>query len=202
MKPYTIEQAEADLRAAIDADDLAEMNRLGAIVDSLDVKRPPVSLHSAALYYAEQGLRVFPLSPGTKIPIKGSGGCLDATSDPEQVNAWWTANPAANIGIATGHLIDVVDIDGLKGQTSRAKNWDRFGVIDEDCIAKVITPRPGGMHIWVPATGDGNATNIVPGVDYRGAGGYVVAPPSINEIGRYTFLGSVDTDRLAALAAA
>lgn len=63
MKPYTIEQAEADLRAAIDADNLEEINRLGRVVDDLDVKPPTVSLHAAALWYVEAGLKVFPLSP-------------------------------------------------------------------------------------------------------------------------------------------
>lgn len=201
MKHYDMAAAEADLRTAIDADDREAIDRLEKIIDDLDVHPEPVSLHSAALWFAEQGLRVFPLSPGTKIPFKGSGGCLDATSDVDKVNAWWTGNPQANIGIATGHIIDAVDIDGLKGQTSRAQNWDDlFAKIDDDCLAKVITPRPGGMHIWVPATGDGNSTNIVPGVDYRGVGGYVVAPPSINEIGRYMFLAPVrlpETSRAA-----
>jgi hypothetical protein len=202
MKPYTAADAETELRAAIDRDDLEAIKRLEKVVDDLDVHPAPVSLHSAALYYASVGLHVFPLSPGSKIPFKGSGGCRDATTDAERINAWWTGNPNANIGIATGHLVDVVDIDGFEGQASRAKNWEtNFAAIDTDALAKVVTPRPGGMHIYVPATGDGNSAGIYAGIDYRGLGGYVVAPPSINEQGSYRFFGPVTFAGLAPRAA-
>lgn len=203
MQPYTLDDLEIDLRAAIDADNLAEINRLGALVDQLTVTPPTATLHQAALWYAEQGFKVFPLTPNSKIPLKGSGGCLDATNDPEMIEKWWgQGNARLNIGLATGHMVDVVDVDGLEGQSSRAQHWDNiFAAIDADCIAKVITPRPGGMHIYVPATGDGNSAGIVPGVDYRGRGGYVVAPPSVNEQGTYKFLGTMHLDRLAQAAA-
>lgn len=202
MKPQTSADAEADLRAAIDDGDQARIEQAGAAVDHLDT-RPTPSLHSAALWYAEHGLPVFPLSPGSKIPLKGSGGCKDATTDPAMVNQWWTGNPRLNIGLATGVLVDAVDIDGPAGQQSRAQHWDDiFARIDGDALAKVLTPRRGGMHLYVPTTGDGNAAGIVPGVDYRGAGGYVVAPPSVivengkDHPGTYRFLG---TPRLAEL---
>jgi hypothetical protein len=172
-----------------------------------DTPKPVVSLLSAALYYASMGLRVFPLSPGSKIPFKGSDGCLGATSNPELIRDWWGDDPDSNIGLATGYLVDVIDIDGPAGQKSRVDHWaDIFEQIDADSIAKVTTPRPGGMHIWVPANGQGNAAGILPGVDIRGAGGYVLAPPSILVEGRckpsdtpgtYRFLGIPQLDGLA-----
>lgn len=197
MHPYTLDDAERDLRAALGTGERDLITAAATRVDQLDTPRAPVSLHAAALWYAEQGLRVFPLSPGSKIPFKGSRGCLDATSDPAQVDRWWTATPEANIGIATGHLVDVVDIDGAAGQRSRCEHWDDiFARIEDDAIGRVLTPRPGGMHLVVPATGDGNATNIVPHVDYRGVGGYVVAPPSRTDVGSYRWLGALDVTRL------
>lgn len=210
MTPYTLDDADRDLRAALDAGNTPEIDRLSRIVDNL-TRSPdtPPSLAASALWYAEQGLHVFPLHPGRKIPQRGSAGCKDATADPDQVRAWWTADPAANIGLATGHLIDAVDIDGPTGQKSRAEHWDTlFATIDADSIAKILTPRPGGMHLYVPAQGDGNSAGIVPGVDYRGLGGYVVAPPSIihpggkDTPGVYRFLGTPNLARLAALKAA
>lgn len=201
MTPYNLADAEADLHAAIRADNTDEATRIGTLIDNLDElerDKPAATLHQAALFYASLGLRVFPLTPGTKIPFKGSRGCLDATSDVERINAWWTKTPDANLGIATGHLVDVVDVDGVVGQRSRAEHWDDvFSRIDADALGKVLTPRAGGMHIYVPATGQGNAASIVPAVDYRGAGGYVVAPPSRTEVGEYRWLGTPDLASLA-----
>lgn len=200
MNPYTIADAEAELRAAIDADDAATITRLEHVIDSLEVRPAPVSLHSAALWYASVGLRVFPLSPGSKIPFKGSGGCHDATSDPERINAWWGGNPAANIGLATGHTVDVVDVDGLKGQLSRAHNAPMFDSLH--VLGVVTTPRPGGMHLYVPRKeGITNGAGLLPGVDYRGLGGYVVAPPSTNEQGTYAWLRPLDLATVEAGAA-
>jgi hypothetical protein len=57
------------------------------------------------------------------------------------------------------------------------------------------------MHIYVPAQGDGNSAHLFEGIDYRGAGGYVVAPPSVNEQGAYRFLGTPGLADLATAAA-
>ena len=196
MKPYSIDDAETDLRAAIDRDDHEAISRLGKVIDDLDVHPAPVSLHSAALYYAEQGIPVFPLTPGTKFPLKGSGGCHDATIDPDLVNAWWEGNPNANIGIATGHLVDVVDIDGFVGQTSRMQNWSMFSSLK--VLGQVSTPRPGGLHLYVPRKeGISNGAGLLPKIDYRGLGGYVVAPPSVNEQGTYAWVRPLDLSVLA-----
>lgn len=226
----SIAEVEAQLVEAWRTGDLENGRRLEAELDRLqaeaDARKAAVTLHSAALWYASVGLRVFPLSPGTKIPFKGSNGCNDASTNVDVTNGWWDRDPDANIGLATGHLVDVVDIDGLPGQQSRTQHWcydetckqagslpqppadwtplcDHDGVfnrIERDHIAKVTTPRPGGMHLFVPATGDGNKAGIFPGVDYRGKGGYVVAPPSVISeeyarahgchAGRYSFLGT------------
>lgn len=199
--------AEANLRAAIDSGDLDRIAAATVALDQLgQPSRPKVTLLGAALYYAEVGLRVFPLSPGSKIPFRGSSGCLDATSNPELIRDWWDRDPDSNIGIATGHKVDVVDIDGAPGQKSRAEHWDPiFEQIDRDAVAKSLTPRPGGMHVWVPATGDGNRTGIFPGIDYRGVGGFIVAPPSVliegkckdtDTPGPYRFLGTPSFERL------
>lgn len=198
MTPYTDEDLEQDLRHALDVGDPDEIGRLAREVDQRENAAASVPLHAASLWYAEQGLRVFPLQPGTKIPMKGSRGCKDATGEVERIDAWWTATPDANIGLATGpdSGVDVVDIDGELGQRSRVRNWEMFEALD--VIGKVITPRPGGMHLYVPATGKGNKAGIIDGVDYRGAGGYVVAPPSRTEVGAYRWLVPLEVERLVA----
>lgn len=195
---------EDDLQAAWRTGDTERAAVLEAQLT--DEPRPAPDMLGAALWYAEQGLRVFPLSPGTKIPFKGSSGCLDASSNPDVIRGWWENSPNANVGIATGYKVDVVDIDGAKGQATRTEHWcydeacraagsqprppagwtERcdhsgiFNLIERMNVGKVSTPRPGGMHLFIPADASAaNGASLGPGVDYRGLGGYVVAPPSV-----------------------
>ena len=42
-------------------------------------------------------------------------GVKDATTNRARVLAWWTRHPQANIGLATGHRFDVLDVDGPAG---------------------------------------------------------------------------------------
>jgi hypothetical protein len=135
-------------------------------------------------------------------------GVLDATSDMEQICRWWSAHPYYNIGLATGFGFDVVDVDpGHGGHLEFAKALlecksngcllepdshrppnHRFVSTIPIAHAVVATAgsdaiknspaRPGGLHLYVKATGRGNFANVRPGIDYRGLGGYVVAPPS------------------------
>lgn len=203
MKPYTLEDAEADLAAALDTGDPTRIAAATAAVDLLDTPRPTVSLHAAALYYAQQGLKVFPLSPGTKVPFKGSNGCKGASSNHDVVDGWWADTPDANIGIATGHLVDVIDIDGPAG----VRSWAEFLHELPAILGRVSTPRPGGNHLYVHAVpGRGNKAGLLPAVDYRGTGGYVVAPPSVilegANPGTYAWHRALDVAAIAQGAAA
>jgi hypothetical protein len=68
-----------------------------------------VSNLEAALEYAELGFRVFPCQPDGKAPAT-EHGCLDATTDEKQIEAWWTKDPSLNVAIATEGLL-VLDVD-------------------------------------------------------------------------------------------
>lgn len=155
-----------------DTDDAAEHARLTG----------PLALHGAARWYAAHDIPIFPLTPGAKIPLPGSRGFKDASTDPDRIDDWWTATPQANIGLPTGHRWDVVDIDGPPGFLAlvRAHTPDGEPLLEQIVAARVGNVRtPRGAHWYVPATGQGNRQGLLPGVDYRGLGGYVVAPPSI-----------------------
>lgn len=170
---------EAQLRDALQTQTWAEVDRLQTLLDAQDAKdrqrRDAVTLASAALWYAQQGLWVFPLQPGTKEPHKGSHGLSDATTDPDRVRSWWKSRPQSNIGLATGHLVDVIDIDGPQGNKTLA---DMTSV--PPVAGWVSSPRPGGRHIYVHAHPQRRSkTKILPGIDYRGMGGYAVVPPSM-----------------------
>jgi hypothetical protein len=179
MRPLTAEQVENMITTAMHNDDWATVTQLQPQLDALTPTRPPARIVDAALYYTQMGLHVFPLQPGLKIPHTGTRGFKDATTDPEQILNWWTKWPTSNLGIATGHHIDVIDIDGPQGVLA----WSRMDNLPP-ILGTVSTPRPGGNHLYTPATGEGNAASIFPGVDIRGLGGYVVAPPSITTDGR------------------
>lgn len=131
----------------------------------------------AALSYAERGWPVLPLAKGSKAPaIKGGAGVRDATTDLNTVEAWWSAYPERNIGLATGHAFDVLDID------SNSVSWElKYGGQSFPLNFKPhqIVKTKKGYHIYVNPTGYGNRVRFVEDMDFRGKGGYVVAPPSI-----------------------
>lgn len=179
MRTPTLADREHHLHQAITTGDPAA---IALAAQHLDVteglhrrQHQPATLLQAALWYASVGLHVFPLQPRVKIPYRGSRGFEDATTDPDTIARWWTAAPGSNIGIATGHLVDVIDIDGPNGVLS----WTQHPDLIPDPIGTVNTPRPGGSHLWIPATGGGNRAGVLPGIDLRGLGGYSIAPPSV-----------------------
>jgi hypothetical protein len=152
----------------------------------------PGALGAAAQWYASRGLPVFPLKPGTKVPMNGGSaccggthrrGCLDALANPRAAAYWWRQHPDANVGLATGWSVDVIDVDGPRGWRSWLDGLDWPPV-----IGSVLTPRDGGVHRYLRVTGRGNGQGIAPGVDFRGRGGYVVAPPSVIDGRRYRWL--------------
>ena len=135
----------------------------------------PDALTQAAHWYATNGLPIFPCQPGTKQPATAHG-FKDATTNPGQVTQWWATNPAYNIATPTGYWFDVLDIDHPTIGWPNLRDDFHTGT-NPAPFAAVHTPR--GLHLYLPPTTDTkNATNLVPGVDYRTQGGYVLLPPS------------------------
>lgn len=158
------------LLEAIEAGDTTLEATLHARIEELD-NRPP-RLLDAALVYAGWGWPVFPLRPGSKTPATRHG-FKDATVDLERIRAWWTRHPDSNIGLPTGHAFDVIDVDVPIDPASMAS----IVASDNDVHGHVATSS-GGIHFYIKPTGRGNTAGFLPSVDYRGVGGYVVAPPS------------------------
>jgi putative DNA primase/helicase len=163
------------------------------------------------LAYAARGWPVFPcnpknkkpllardIDPATRKPIPNSGGVTKATTDAEQIKAWWAKWPRALIGLATGHpTIDagglrlfVVDFDPrVDPDTGEVWTLER---LESDLEAQLGEPLPptlaaltpsDGVHAYLLQDDDGpaitNRGNLPEHVDVRGLGGYVIAPPSI-----------------------
>ena len=149
-----------------------------------------MNLKEYALYYAEMGLAVFPLRPGSKKPATATG-FKEATTNKDQIEKWWTKCPDYNIGIATGDMsggLVVIDLDrneekGYDGYEV-LKEWQKKnGNLPETAIS--ITGR-GGYHYFYrdPEKSWKTKVGLYEGIDIRADGGYIVAPPSLHPNGR------------------
>jgi Bifunctional DNA primase/polymerase, N-terminal len=120
-------------------------------------------------------------------------GVKDATTDRARVLAWWTRHPQANIGLATGHRFDVLDVDGPAGEQAIREFAAEHGLASS---GPLVRTGGGGWHYYLTPTGLGNPSPWeLPGVDWRGRGGYVVAPPSRHHCGRpYRWAAGRDLD--------
>jgi hypothetical protein len=167
-------------------------------------------LLNAALDYAARGVPVLPvhtptIQPGREVacscgdPACGSigkhpitaHGLRDASTNREQVEWWWRRFPRANVGLATGHLFDVLDVDGPTGERSMARLSPGHPASRPGPLVR--TGR-GGWHVYLAPTGLGNPKpRDLEKVDWRGRGGYVLAPPSRHASGRrYRWVRDLD----------
>jgi hypothetical protein len=145
-----------------------------------------------ALALARKGLAVLPCWPRGKLPIT-KHGCKDASTDPAKIESWWNYNPTANIAVATGAIssIFVLDVDGLDAETALAKLEAEHGALP--ATVEAITARGRHIYFKMPAADVRNsASRIAAGIDVRGDGGYVLAPPSMHPSGRH-YAWSVDS---------
>lgn len=148
---------------------------------------PQLMLIAARWTVRVLGWPVFPLKPRSKVPFDGSRGFKDATTDLAQVEWIWGKHcPQANIGVPTGVAFDCIDVDGLEGFHSLAAVQATPGNVLGGIFAVASTGRPdGGQHLYLPADPRRrNRTELLPGLDTRATGGYVVIPPSLHESGR------------------
>lgn len=174
----------------------------------------PAALLQAALDYAARGWPVFPCDPridapgakpkrskaplvpgadkdGNGKPIPRTGGLWRATTDAAQIRAWWTRWPKALIAVPTGAACGafVVDFDpDEKNGTLEDIALRLIGEVGELPPGPVSETQSGGRHLWF-ALPPGEAIppprgGLLPGIDVRGDGGYVIVPPSMMANGR------------------
>ena len=150
---------------------------------------PP--LLDAALSYAELGWPVVKLNG--KRPA-ASNGFKDATTDPHRIRATFRGSRRANLGIATGEAnLLVLDVDPRHGGDESLRALEQVnGPLPQTVRART---GGGGEHIFFKNPGDvgSSAGRLAHGLDVRGNGGYVVAPPSVHKSGkRYSWINSPD----------
>lgn len=159
-----------------------------------------------ALKYASMGLKVFPVKPGTKGDrirnaegkVIASGQLLaswkkEATTDSKIIKGWWAKWPNADVCIATGGGLTVIDMDvkhpPING-IETALDWQMQNKFFPQ-TAKTETGS-GGQHLFYWTSGSTfksvQSEKFRPGIDIKSEGGYVVAPPSTNGAGMYKWL--------------
>lgn len=136
-----------------------------------------------ALSYLERGWSVIPLTPNGKRPLIPWQKYQSEQPTLEIVTKWWIQSPDANIAIITGKIsgIIVLDIDGEEGQATlsdliKSKKIPKTPVSSTGKGSHYIFKHPGGEYR--------NFARRLPGLDFRGDGGYIVAPPSIHPSGK------------------
>ena len=143
-------------------------------------------LLDAALTYASKGWKVFPCQPGGQDPLGelAPHGVHSATTDAATIQRWWKAQPEANIGLAPDPLA-FVDVDA-HGERDGRMDW--LELADELSLPETVTvSTPGqGWHFWWLGQAK-NAADVIPGIELRVDGWYVLAPPSRRADGIYTF---------------
>jgi putative DNA primase/helicase len=163
---------------------------------TIDTRDPPVNDHArecvaAAMTYTAHGWPVLPVH-GVRAGrcTCGRVGCDTpgkhprlarwpelATTDAAVIARWWSWWPDANVGLATGSGLLVLDVDPRHGGDASLADLERqHGALPD-------TPRAltggGGTHYLLQIDRPiGNKIAIAPGLDLRGDGGFIVAPPS------------------------
>jgi len=141
-----------------------------------------------ALKYLEMGFNVIPVKRDKKPLLMSWAEYQEKRVTVPLVEKWWDTWPDANIGIVTGPISDayVIDADSEKGLLALDPHLNG---------AKPTVKTPNGWHYYFRDPGNklGNTTRFLEECDSRGYGGYVVAPPSVNEEGKkYDLLESLD----------
>lgn len=138
----------------------------------------------AALGYAARGWAVLPLRPRAKTPLT-EHGLKDATTDPDIIPRWWARWPDANVGIATGQDSGLIVID-IDEDHDGDQTLDQLEAEHGPLPTTMTSLTGAGRHLLFQHPGQAlrnSAGRLGAGIDTRGDGGYIVAPPSVHPSG-------------------
>ena len=147
----------------------------------------PTPLQRAAEDYIARGLAVIPLRRGQKVPAT-KHGINDWSDNPAQLDYWWGHDGWYNVGIVTGQpsggvfAIDLDVHDPAHSGIETLRDWEAVhGELPETW--EQVTGSGGRQLFYRASRRVRNSANGELGVDVRGDGGFVVAPPSIHPSG-------------------
>ncbi len=126
--------------------------------------------------YLERGWSVIPVGLN-KVPLIKWDEYQTRLPNEDEVKTWESKFPNANVGIVTGKVsgLAVIDLDGPTGLDSGSS-------LKLSSNLEVVTGRGKHLYYQMPNILQ-NKVRLFPGLDIRGEGGYVLAPPSKHESG-------------------
>lgn len=156
----------------------------------------PESPVEFALLFASEGLHVVPIPPRSKHPTMPAWQ-TKGSIDRERITHWWSEQPDYGIGIVTGSVsgIIVVDLDESELVSGSDMLADLEAQHERLPDTLEVLTGGGGRHLYFRWRGEPISNDagrlLGPGIDIRGEGGQVVAPPSLHASGqRYEFEAS------------
>jgi hypothetical protein len=139
---------------------------------------------SWARFYAGLGWSVVPVRPGEKLPAVAWTPFQQIRATKAQLDDWFTIG-GYGMGVVTGQISGtfVLDFDGEEGQSLLHRLEREHGPLPPTVSA--LTPG-GGIHLLFQHPGIPIATRkqVLPGLDVRGDGGFIVVHPSVHKNGR------------------
>jgi hypothetical protein len=144
------------------------------------------AIAQAAMSYCAAGWSVLPLWPHDKRPLIEWERFQNERASPATVAEWYRRWPTANVGVVTGEISNLVvlDVDPEHGGDASIEHLERqFSPLP---VTVEATTGGGGRHFYFahPGTIVRNRAGLLQGIDVRGDGGYIVAPPSVHPSGR------------------
>jgi hypothetical protein len=114
-------------------------------------------------------------------------GVKGASADPVQILAWFNTYPGCNWGVATGEASGVWVLDIDQHDTDGVASLNAWQAEQGATLPQTFTVYTGGggWHLYFLMEGAiGNRGGVLPGIDVRGTGGYVLLPGSNHLSGR------------------
>ncbi len=144
------------------------------------------TVEQAALEFLRRGWSVIPMRERAKRPAVAWKVYQSKCVTEKTLQGWFSRSPDYNVGIVTGALsgLVVLDVDPRHGGKESLRELEReHGPLPR--TVESITGG-GGRHVYFSHPGGEvhNRVNIEPGIDLRGDGGCIVAPPSVHPSGK------------------